>query len=137
MNAPVRKSGFQPGNSVAVGNKGPTGRRQARMATQTLISILHEPSLKKPVGPFEQRQEKERLYDVCDQLVMQAEAGDVVAIKYIMDRLDGTPTQMMGEDPENPLQRPVFFVQAPGAAPIIDGNTGQPMRVVGESKADE
>lgn len=131
----LRPNQFKLGNTVAVGNRGPAGRAQQRMATQTLISILHEPSRRKTVGPFERREEKNRLYDVMEGLVQNAESGDVVAQKYIMDRLDGTPTQMIGEDPENPMKRPVFFVQAVVGGPPQEAEPVLPLRVVGESKA--
>lgn len=108
---------FKPGNTASVGNKGPAGRAQQQRATQTLISVLNERT-KAGTG-------KDKLYEVCDALVKNAIGGDTVAQKYIMDRLDGTPTQMVGEDPAVPLRRPVFIVQA--AASVGDDGAARTM----------
>lgn len=120
------KTGFKPGNTAAVGNRGPAGRAQQQRATQTLISVLNERT-KAGTG-------KDKLYEVCDALVNNAIGGDVTAQKYIMDRLDGTPTQMMGEDPAVPLRRPVFIVQA--SAGVVDGGAAAQVTVQSTEDGD-
>lgn len=104
---------FKPGNTAAAGNTIARGQRSSRMCTQTLISILNE-------AVDAQFPDKTKLYEIGDALVNAARGGDVVAIKYIMDRVDGTPTQMVGEDPDAPLtKRPIFVVEmVRGGAPV-------------------
>lgn len=47
--------------------------------------------------------DRERLIAIAEALVIKAEAGDILAIREIADRLDGKPTQMIGSDPETPV----------------------------------
>ena len=44
-----------------------------------------------------------KINTVAAKLVACAEGGDVTAIREIFDRVDGRPTQNLGNDPENPL----------------------------------
>jgi hypothetical protein len=45
-----------------------------------------------------------RVIEVCEALYEQAKKGNTHAISLIADRLDGRATQMLGSDPDNPLE---------------------------------
>jgi transposase-like protein len=40
---------------------------------------------------------------ISKKLLTLAEDGDLAAIQYVYNRLDGTPTQMLGGDADNPV----------------------------------
>lgn len=95
---------FEPGNQLAK-NRDRNAERRFRAALNNLIE-------KNP----------ERLDKVAGQLVSQAEAGDIQAIKELADRLDGKPVQAIaGADGEGPVQHAltVTFVGRtnPGSVP--------------------
>ena len=78
---------FKPGNKLAVGHDARTPAVRGRVLTQTLISILNESDAKFDKG---------RMYAICDKLFKRAAVdGDLEAIKYIFDRVDGKLIQPM------------------------------------------
>lgn len=97
------KGQFAPGNKLAAGNHAPRGR----FITQRLIAMMHEEVtvLNKEEGkngkkgPGVQRR-VQRLVLFCETLFNLALEGDMQAIKYIADRIEGTPIQttIMAED---------------------------------------
>jgi hypothetical protein len=91
-----RPGTFKQGNQAAVG----AGRR-TRPCTQTLIALLNE---------VDRKTKKSAIYEIGEQLVQKARAGDMDAIKYVMDRTDGRPPQFMelASDPDNPIVPPSF-----------------------------
>ncbi len=46
----------------------------------------------------------EALDALAEKLLALADDGDLGALRELGDRLDGKPTQLIGGDPENPLQ---------------------------------
>lgn len=73
--------GFQEGNQAAVGNRGPS---RPDIFTQALISQLHE---------VDKKTSKEKIHVLCDQLIKQGMAGEVNAIKEVIDRVQGKASQ--------------------------------------------
>lgn len=78
---------FEPGNKAAVG----ADHKKPRIITQKLIAEL-------------QHADGARLQKVVQALVTQAEGGDVTAIREIMDRVEGKPTQPIGGDADQPFK---------------------------------
>lgn len=98
---------FQPGNRASPGPRGKFGR----FVTQRLIAMLHEEvtvlepdaNAAVPKDPAKRKmiaRRTERLALMCEALYNLALEGDLQAIKYIIDRIEGTPTQttVMVED---------------------------------------
>ena len=85
----VKKKGhrYTNGNTYAVGVDHRSPRK--KFITQRLIGILHETS-KRPEGA-----EMERVAVIVEKLVSLAEEGDVEAIKYIFDRVEGKTPQLV------------------------------------------
>ena len=54
-----------------------------------------------------------KLRRLAEQLVSQAIAGNVVALKEIGDRLDGKPAQALTDGDGQPLQGPIVNVYVP------------------------
>lgn len=91
---------FLPGNKVNPnGSRGKFGR----FVTQRLIAMLHEevtvlvPDMSDKNKDPEKRKQiarrTERLALMCEALFNLALEGDLQAIKYIIDRIEGTPIQ--------------------------------------------
>jgi ribosomal protein L17 len=72
---------FKPGKS---GN--PKGRPRKG---ETLTNLLRE-KIETPKTPRERLTRKEK---IIEKLIALAEAGDLAALKYLFDRLDGRPTE--------------------------------------------
>lgn len=87
-----RPGAFQPGNRAAAAARG--SKHNTRFITQNLISQLNEviasPEAK---TPDEKRAKAETIYWINKRLIKNALDGDNVAIKMIMDRVEGTPVQ--------------------------------------------
>ena len=81
----MAERGGQPGNS---------NNRRGRIFASALAEALALPSRVDQMA---------RIAVIANQLVEQAEAGDLQAIREIADRLDGKPAQAIVGDPENPL----------------------------------
>src|SRR4051812_13939545 len=103
---------FQKGHRLSVGNSGPV---RHNMISQVLISQLNE---------IDPKTQKAKLHKIVDELIRQALGfekkilhkntgklikiqvpGDIVAIKEIIDRVQGKAHQAVTVvgDPENPL----------------------------------
>jgi len=100
--APVKRNNpgdFKPGNRVAVGNDGgdPTNRRTRRL-TQMLIAELGEVDLVANANdPAAVRREVTKARRLIQKLISRAvDDGDMDAIKYIFDRVDGKMMQPLG-----------------------------------------
>lgn len=92
---------FRPGNTVAVGHDG--GSKNNRRLTQTLIAALNESDTK--------RYPKGKIWALVDRLLKLAiDDGDLDAIKYVFDRVDGkvaSTLQLEGADKDN--DEPIEF----------------------------
>jgi hypothetical protein len=78
----VRRPGAQPGNKNA--------RKEHRLLTTELLRQLRERPDEAPA--------------ICQTLIDKAKAGEPWAQNLIWDRVDGKVTQIIGGDPENPLE---------------------------------
>lgn len=97
--AATRAGGFQPGNKYSSGPKG----RYSRFISQRLIAMMHEEVTvlipdendknKDPAKRKQIAQRTQRLALLCEALFNLALEGDLQAIKYIIDRIEGTPIQ--------------------------------------------
>lgn len=98
----ARAGTFAPGNKASAGQRAPRGR----FITQRLIAMMHETqdfTDIDPTDPKRKRLLKERttvLARYCKVLMRLALSGDMQAIKYIADRIEGTPiaTTIISED---------------------------------------
>ena len=80
------KKGFQPGNQAALGGRGPT---RPDIFTQALISQLHE---------VDKKTSKEKIHILCEQLIKAGMAGEIPAIKEVIDRVQGKAPQSIDLD---------------------------------------
>jgi hypothetical protein len=104
-----RKTQFKPGQS---GN--PKGRPRKG---ESLTEILREQATIKDVARG--RTKIERQAAIADKLWTLAIRGDIAAIKYIYDRLDGSPVQRT--ENEN-IELPPLIVEPPDDMPgDVDG----------------
>lgn len=91
---------FQRGNQLSTGPKGGVNKR---FITQRLISMMHEEIsvIEKEEKTAKNSKAKTtatvrrvaRLQLFCETLFNLALSGDMQALKYIADRIEGTPTQ--------------------------------------------
>lgn len=105
----ANKGSFAAGNKAGVGPK-PIARR---FITQHLISMMNEeismmtPDLEAMAGAKDQkkvifmRKTAQRLHFFCEKLFELALDGDLQAIKYITDRIEGAPIQTMAMTAED------------------------------------
>jgi hypothetical protein len=87
---------FPKGHKLSVGNKGPTKRLSL---TQQLISqLLEVTDAKKP--------NINRVAKLVSKLIALGEQGNLDAIKFIFDRIDGKLKERveLSGDPNNPMQ---------------------------------
>ena len=92
---------FKPGNKMSQHI-----RRPKDVMTRILIAQLDAES-DRPLGSKLTDRQYRKMEAVCDRLIQEAINGDMEAIKYIFDRIDGKPTERIGDPDGNPL--------APGA----------------------
>ena len=81
MAAQPGNKGFQAGNKVAAGGRGPT---RPDIFTQALISQLHE---------VDKKTSKEKIHILCEQLIKAGLSGEIAAIKEVIDRVQGKASQ--------------------------------------------
>lgn len=92
----ARPGTFQPGNKLAT-REARAAQPRGRFITQRLIAMMHEEithEVLDPNDPKQKRRIKERttrLNAYCQTLMDLAIGGDMQAIKYIADRIEGTP----------------------------------------------
>ena len=79
MAAPANRA--KTGRFVAGHSGNPSGRPKSRELTNALVQTVHKKEL-------------------AEKLWAMAKGGDLQAIKYIYDRIDGTPTQRIEHDDE-------------------------------------
>ena len=82
---------FQPGHQYA-GNRAGTPKRP-RIITQRIIAILNETD----------ENNIPKLHRFAATLFNRALEGDMVAIKEVIDRVEGKVPQPIAGDPDNPL----------------------------------
>lgn len=78
---------FQPGNKLSVGNPGPGPRPD--ILTQALISQINEIDNRDP-------QKRAKIAKMVDKLIAMGIDGDMDAIKFIWDRVEG-PVKTVNE----------------------------------------
>jgi hypothetical protein len=86
-----RKGQFEPGNKLSVGQPGPWGNR---FMSQALISVLNEMMVvpgKKP----QTKEEITRFRKIINRLVDLGCEGDMRAIEFIFDRVEGKVRQQV------------------------------------------
>jgi len=98
----ARPGTFAPGNKLAVGAK-----HNPRFITQKLISMMHEEIERTRIDPSDPKQKKllkeraTRLHFFCTKLFELALDGDMQALKYIGDRIEGTAISTTVFVPQN------------------------------------
>ena len=89
----ARPGTFKPGNKANARSSNPRGR----FITQRLIAMMHEEIEISELDPNDPKHKKmiktrtTRLVVYCKTLFRLALEGDLQAIKYIADRIEGTP----------------------------------------------
>lgn len=78
--------GFQPGNQLA--KRG--DHKRSRLVTQQIISSINEIDVKDP-------QKRTNLRVMIEALVQVAKTGDVKAIQFITERIEGAPQLDFGD----------------------------------------
>jgi hypothetical protein len=96
---------FQPGNLVRAGQPAAGAQKKSRQLTRQLISMLGE--LHFGPGEDDVRKAVTKARALLDKLVSRAIVdGDMDAIKYIFDRVDGKMMQplALGDEDEGPYE---------------------------------
>jgi hypothetical protein len=79
-----------------VGKKGYTGNPNGRPKKGTALTDLLRLKMEKPISDFPGAPTVKDV--ITTKLIEMANNGDIAAMKYLMDRVDGTPTQIVEQD---------------------------------------